>query len=99
MMMVGGLARPRDRQTIHLGERWGGVFSVVKKGKKDTSEVGSKKAHSRTSRGKPPSRAGNDGASSRGPSISFCGAGDEGPSSNLSESGEDVPRTTWRFLR
>ena len=43
---------------------------------------------------KTPSRAGSEGASSKGPSISFHGAGDEGPSSSSSKRGDDVPRTT-----
>ena len=72
----------------------GTVFIALEKGKKDPSEARNRKAHCRTSYGKPPSRAGSEGASSRGSSISFHGAGYEGPNSSSSESNEDVPRTT-----
>lgn len=89
--------KPKGRQrkddggaSTSKGQKWVKLETVLDKGKKTPSVTSSRKT---------PSRAGSEGASSKGPSISFHGAGDEGPSSSSSESGEDVPRTTWRFLR
>ena len=73
------------------GQKWPGLGAAGYKGKKTPSLASSSK--------KAPSRAGSEGASSRGPSISLRGASDDGASSSSSEEGEDVPRTTWRFLR
>ena len=73
------------------GQKWPGLGAAGYKGKKTPSLASSSK--------KAPSRAGSEGASSRGPSISLRGAGDDGASSSSLEDSEDVPRTTWRFLR
>ena len=72
------------------GQKWVKLEIALNKGEKTPSL---------TSSNKTPSRAGSEGASSRGPSISLRGAGDDGASSSSSRDNEDVPRTTWRFLR
>ena len=85
-------AKPKGRQhdddggaSTSKGQKWVKLEIVLNKGKETPSLTSSKKT---------PSRVGSEGASSRGPSISLRGAGDDGASSNSSGDSEDVTRTT-----
>ena len=73
------------------GQKGPGLGATGYEGKKTPSLASNSK--------KAPSRVGNERACLGGLSISLRGAGDDGASPSSSKDSEDVPKTTWRFLR